>query len=222
MILRSILALFVFAPLLLATPARAEESFSSRPFVAAHAGYSFPFGTFTGEDNPLWLYNVYSGMFPLGLEAGYRFSPLWGGGVHAQYAIAQLRDACPPAVDCSGGDLRVGADIYFHPPINRYAAPWTSLGVGYERTWYPASVDGAGATLTYAGWDVSLAGGANYHIAGPVVGGPFLALTMGQYSHLTVDLGGNTGDEDLRYRSLHFWFQVGLRLSLELAPDSAR
>lgn len=212
------LCLLLLAPSAFAAPGSAgdaladpfDESPPPQSFFAARVGYALPFGTITHEGtDPLWLYDVYNGVVPFWLEGGYRLTSNLFLGAYGQLAPAQIHGRC----DCSGSDLRLGLNLYYHLYPETFAKVWFALGLGYERT--EASVAGQ-FTDIFSGPDASFQAGADYD-AGPLSAGPFVALTMGEYLTESVNLGTGLTSRFIEDRSLHFWFQIGLRVRFEVA-----
>lgn len=214
---RKTLAPFVVALALLGTAARAGND--SGPYFNGTASFAVPFGLFTGEQDALGVYRIFNGAFPLSLGAGYRFGRHVAVGVHAQYAFPYFYGRCPPDYVCSGGHARLGLDGFYHFTPTPYSRPWVSLNMGYEAIQYGFARAGNTASYAYSGWDVGVQCGADYPIFGVLEWGPFVGLTFGIFDRHSATLNGSTGQEDLAYRALHFWIQVGFRLAFEPVPQ---
>jgi hypothetical protein len=124
----AVLCVLVFAP-----HAAAEEGSAGWPpqglSFGLRAGYALPAGLTADDAEEPYLY---SGLFSLWAEAGYRFDSGIEVGPWVQYARAQIRGICPDTIDCRGRNLRLGvlADYHFKPQGQRDA--WLGLGLGYE------------------------------------------------------------------------------------------
>ncbi|MFP2907109.1 hypothetical protein ACLESD_19080 [Pyxidicoccus sp. 3LFB2] len=197
--------------------AAAEEDTGGLPRwlgVGLRAGYALPRGPTEGGPEAPYLYDLYSGLFALWLDVGYRFESdievaLWG-----QLARAQIRGTCPDTEECTGSNLRLGVLGAYHFNARGTTDPWLGLGLGHERTRYRISE----AEVTYAGPELSLQGGFDKHLASALWGGLFFSLSAGRYDSLDVRLGSGTGSESLRHRATHYWLTFGARLRLRDMP----
>lgn len=204
-------------------PAHAEGPGLS---LGLRTGYGIPFGTFRGTPDPDRTDEVYSGLLPLGVDAALRFRSGFFVGGHAQYAFALLRDpGCFPELSCGGGNLRLGLDVGWRFGSRFNWSPWFALGAEYEWTDYAYAIDGGtrSVRMRYRGFNFLHAQAGVEHplFDSALRVGPFVALSVGEYSHLdvTVRRGGNlrdiTASEGVPREAAHLWFTFGLRGQLD-------
>jgi hypothetical protein len=182
--------------------------------VGLRAGYALPKGLTEGGPEAPYLYDLYSGLFALWLDADYRFESGIEVGPWVQVARAQIRGICPDTEECAGSNLRLGVLGSYHFNPRGATDPWLGLGLGHEWTRYRITE----AEMTYAGPELSLQGGFDRHLASALWGGLFFSLSAGRYDSLDVRLGSGTGSESLRYRETHYWFTFGARLRFRDLP----
>jgi hypothetical protein len=207
-----------------ALPASAVEAHAPSVQLGFRAGYGLPFGFFSDEPTSDSLYSIYSGLFPLWFEGGYRFGSGLYVGLHAQYAFAQIRGSCPEDVSCSGRNLRLGADVGYHFRRTAEWEPWLVLGTGLEWSSYRVGTEGGQAESRYFGFEfLNLQAGAGYRVAGNVRLGPFAMFSVGQFTRNEVTLTTflperveSTGRDDLPRPAPHFWLVIGARGDFQL------
>lgn len=199
----------VGAAALLGGAAMAQETWTPNPDltrphgveVGSRLGYSFPTGDIRSG---LALTNVVSGMVPLQLDLGYRVNPTWFVGVYGQYGFVLLKDATC-ATHCSAHDVRFGLEAQYHLMPLKAVDPWAGLGVGYELLPVSGSIGGQSASQTLKGMEfVNLSFGADFKIAPALGVGPFLGLSIGEFSSFG-DLGAISG------KGVHLWLTLGVR-----------
>ena len=116
------------AAVALALPVAARAG-DTGPELAFRTGFSFPFGHFTGAppgSSPVAVSDLFHGFVPLGVEAGFRFTPDVYAGLVFQYAIG-LWNGCPSNMSCSGHDVGLGFDVRYHPLPGRQVDPWFGI-----------------------------------------------------------------------------------------------
>jgi hypothetical protein len=88
-------------------------------------------------------------------------------------------------------------------------APWVGVGIGYEVTSMTASLAGASASTDFSGFEfVNLQLGGDFKVGSNFALGPYVALSVAQYS----SVGGVTGFE----KGTHEWLQFGLKGTFDL------
>jgi hypothetical protein len=195
-------------------PARGTGGLPRWLGVGLRAGYAIPKGPTAGGPEAPYLYDLYSGLFSLWLDADYRFESGIEVGPWVQLARAQIRGICPDTEECTGSNLRLGVLGSYHFKPRGETDPWLGLGVGHERTRYRISE----TEVTYAGPELSLHGGFDRHLVSALWGGMFFSLSAGRYDSLDVRLGSGTSSESLRHRATHYWFTLGARLRFRDVP----
>ncbi|BDG02702.1 outer membrane beta-barrel protein [Anaeromyxobacter oryzae] len=147
---------------------------------------------------------------PIQLDAIYNLNKNVGLGGYFSYGLGQTAsDACGTGVSCSASVMRLGVQgTYTLDPMGQ-ATPWAGVGIGYE--W--AKVSGGGETLTLKGFEfLNLQVGADFAVAPQLAVGPYLGMSVGQYSDAEIS-GTSASIPD---KSTHEWFQVGVRGKFDL------
>lgn len=211
---KAVLALFLSATL--AAPlARADENTGFQ--LALRTGYTLPFGN-AAANAP--LSDLFSGIIPFQVDAGWRFTPNVMVGAFFQFGLGLLSSkACDAGASCSGNDLVAGVQAHYHFAPQEKADPWAGLGVGYE--WANFSQSGnngsSNGELTFRGFQfVNIQAGVDFPISSGFRLAPFVQLAIGQYSTGTVSSGGQTGSGDITNTALHELLTFGVRGSINL------
>jgi hypothetical protein len=175
--------------------------------IAGRVGYGIPLGDITSG---IAVKGIMSGNLPLGLELGYRINHRWFAGAFLHYGLAQVKD-CSAGSSCSGFDLRTGIEGQYHLlPRERAFDPWLGLGIGYE-IFQTTTDSGAGVstTLDARGIDFAeLSGGFDYRLSDGVAIGPWLNVSVGQFSTLR--------SEDIGSKAIHLWIELGARIVFDI------
>jgi len=206
------MALLSLSPLL-ASPAQAQTA-ADRPGLdlGLRLGYAVPMGSLLeGAD----LGDAVSGQIPLQVDALYRINSQYAVGAYVGYGYLFVKDAsCDPGASCSGSVLRLGIEGLLHFPTSGSFVPWVGAGVGYEWLKGKESQGGASATTTFKGFEfLSLQVGGEFRSGPNMAIGPFVSLSIAQYSSVSISgLGGG----DIEDKALHEWLQFGLRGAFNL------
>lgn len=195
-------------------------------------GYALPFGnasggstftTTTGTTTATTmttgssLSDGVSGQIPLWVDVGYRFTPNFYIGGFFQYGFAFIPNTAATGcgqsgVSCSGHDVMFGADAHYHVLPDAPFDPWIGLGFGYETLTFNLSQGSQSADVSGSGWQfVNFQVGGDYHVMPSFGVGPFVALSLGQYSSVSVSSGGSTTSTDIANKAMHEWLTFGLR-----------
>jgi hypothetical protein len=177
-------------------------------------GYSRPMGGIA-QDAP--LSDIVSSRFPLWFDVGFRIGPHWYVGAFLQYGFVSMPSSY--CGKCSAHDIAGGAGAMVHLTPHALIDPWLGIGAGYE------SVSGTehtfGNNFSFSGFQLfNLQGGVDYTLEHLALG-PFVSLSVGQYSTSTITvfpdpaLGGNgsvsTTVGDIKGQVLHEWLTIGVR-----------
>ncbi len=188
--MKKLFAAAVFA-LALAAPSVAA---AQAPYVGFRVGYGMPYG---GITTGVSQRDVISSGVPLQLDAGFKLGPV-DGGAYFSYGFAQPDSSCTGS--CSANVIRAGLQGSLHSEIRPGREAWAGVLAGYERM----SVGGGDASVS--GWEGGLQGGFDF--ASSTTGfGPFMSLTVGQFSNVTED-GASASITDKKF---HGTFQLGVR-----------
>jgi len=196
------------------TAAAADAQPAASGFEAAfRSGIMIPAGD-VGKDVRL---SDYSGLaFPLWVDVGYRFADKFFVGASALYAFGLLGDTyknqCSAnGLSCSNYGVQVGGQLQYHPLGRVQVDPWVGIGFGYE--WVTTKISGGGqsTSVTLHGWDfLQLQVGVDFALGSLVRLGPFAGFIMGQYDKID----SAYGSIDISDKALHYWFSVGLKLTV--------
>jgi hypothetical protein len=201
--------------------------------LGARIGYGIPLGKISEEsttDND--LSDGISGMIPLQLDLGYRVIPPLMIGGYVMYGFGMTGDALSKSCDrakslgadasCSAHDVRLGLQVQYHIMPEGKVDPWVGAGIGYE--WLTVGVDlsGGGASQeqssTGGGFEfINLQGGADFSVAPGFGLGPFLSLSVAQYSTISSSCDGDgcgtidSVSKDIDKKAMHEWLTLGVR-----------
>jgi hypothetical protein len=197
--------------------ARAQESGVE---VGFRTGYALPMGQVTDEGDDPDMDNFISGAVPLWFDLGYRATPNVLVGAYFQYGFGipggLVEDLCDRnGVDCSLPVVRVGAQLHYHAQPFQAVDPWIGAGIGYEWMTWSAEAEGQEGSLGVSGIEfVNFQGGLDLGIGDErkFAVGPFVALSIGQYSSFNCDgILEDTCADDIEEKALHQWLTIGLR-----------
>jgi hypothetical protein len=150
-----------------------------------------------------------SGGVPIQLEAGYMVIPNLLLGVYGQYAFLSTKN-CPPGIDCSLHDFRIGIQAQYHIMPDQSVDPWLGIGFGYESLGVSYSGGGVSESGSISGLEfLNLQGGADFQVASAFTVGPFLSLSLAQYSSV-YDPAANSS-ADITNKALHEWITIGAK-----------
>ncbi len=206
------------APAPAPAPAAAANGAASGPHGAIELGLRIGFGYPLGNEGAVpgtanaSLHDDVSGMIPIWIDAGFRANPNVYVGIFFQYGFAfvnnnQNPDCAQSGVSCSAKDLRLGLNVHYHFSPGESFDPWVGLGAGYEWLALDESGGGASVSLTGSGFEFgNLQLGGDFAVAPNFGIGPFLTVTLAEYSHLSGAI-----DTDLSPKSIHSWVMGGVR-----------
>ena len=189
--------------------------------VGLRAGYAIPLGDAAGGNPSTSLSNVFSGMIPIQVDAGYRFTPNMMVGAFFQYGIASIASgsgsvgaACSQSgVSCSGSDMMFGAQFHYHLMPDQTIDPWAGIGIGYEIANFSASAGGQSAGESFSGFQfVNLQVGGDYKVMPNLGVGPFVMFSLGEYSGCSFSGGLSGGGScTIQNTAMHEWLTFGIR-----------
>lgn len=187
------------------------------------SGYALPLGNAAGGTGDNSLSNIYNGVIPIWIDAGYRLNPNIMIGAYFQYGIGLLNTSkaslgggtnggCNASgVSCSGSDMMFGVQAHYHLMPDATFDPWAGIGVGYEIGNVSASAGNVSGSVSYSGFQfVNVQVGGDYK-AMPNLGiGPFVMFSLGQYS--SCSFGGSiSGNCSIPNQAMHEWLTLGVR-----------
>jgi hypothetical protein len=205
----------------------AAESASGPPdvgfSVGLRSGYGIPFGSGNGAP----LSSVLLGVVPIGVDAGWFFSPHFYVGGYFIYGFGvgagQNNDTCS-AIDqeCSASMVRFGLVAHWHFAPQAHWDPWIGAGLGYETILLSASSDIDGSSLGSAalsGLDLSLEAGIDLKPLHFLGFGPYVELATGPYLVDNNCTAAATSADQTCTPSglvLHGWLSFGARFRTNL------
>ena len=204
--------------LFLLTPATSMAEDSGFEF-GARIGYAHPLGGVEGGDDSDLKDFVSGQIFPIWADIGYRINPTVFIAGYFSYGIGGpgdvVGDWCDLGnADCLAVSSRLGVQAQFHLLPEGSADPWLGVGTGFESTGVTFSGDDEEITFAYGGWEaLLLQGGVDFKLSEYVALGPFMGLTLSQYSSISCDgdLCGTFLDEEIDEKKWHEWLFVGIR-----------
>lgn len=180
--------------------------------VGLRAGYALPLGDVSSG-------NAYSdftkGIVPLQLDVGYRINGNWFAGAYFQYGLTNVKvpECDQSGVSCSASDLRFGIEGQYHLMPANALDPWVGLGVGYEVYHSSESAGGMEASGSTNGFEfLNATVGADYKLAPNLGVGPFLGLSLGEFSNASFSSPGQPDQSgSIQDKALHLALSFGLR-----------
>jgi outer membrane protein W len=203
------------APVAAPAPARGAIEIGLRLGVGFPLGHE---GATAGDTNDKLSDDVKL-IVPIAIDAGYRINPNVYVGLLFQYGFGIVNTdsssgaACGGAgVSCSASDLRLGVDLHFHFAPGQSFDPWLGVGAGYEWLFLDVSDGGISGSITATGFEFgNVQLGGDIPIAPNFAVGPFVSLSFGQYSNVSVSQGGASMDMSITSKSFHEWLEFGVR-----------
>ncbi len=160
------------------------------------------------------------GQIPIWLDVGYKITPKVLVGLYASVGILIFESAdapgdpgCPDGADCSGTDVRLGAQFHYFTNPGGASSFWLGAGVGYE--WLSSDFDAA--EIQYRGFEfINGQLGLDFATGDNTALGPFAALTVGQFSKFKFSLASQSTDGDIDQTGMHQWLMIGIRGTTDL------
>lgn len=189
--------------------------------VGVRTGYALPFGDAVGAPSggqTSALGDMFSGMIPIWVDAGYRLDPNMMIGASFQYGFAMINSSHNPAcsqngLSCSGSDVMFGVQLHYHLRPGRTIDPWGGLGVGYELASFGSSGNGQSAGTSFGGFQfVNVQVGGDYKVMPNLGVGPFVMFSLGEYSGCWYSGGAAGGGGcTIHDTAMHEWLTFGIR-----------
>lgn len=156
---------------------------------------------------------------PIGVSAGYRFTPSWSAGVYGEYGIIHGSFVNPDLDGTrSGSHLRLGIQVRHQVAPEKIVNPWLGVGIGLDRISYDESDNAGFPTPEHYSFNVRTTGiellsaqfGIEFHVV-PAFGiGPYVNGTVVDY--LTIKPVDDSRDPP----GLQMWLTLGARATLYL------
>jgi hypothetical protein len=192
------------------------------PQFGVRTGYGLPLGAAADEPNGE-MSQLFSGLLPIWIDLGYRFSPSVYAGMFFQYGVAfiakdsaELSQGCSQSgVSCSGSNIRFGPNLHYHILPAADFDPWIGIGMGFEFANLFVSRAGNSAAVSFEGMEfLDFQLGGDFKVT-PAFGlGPFVSVSLGQYSTGSATMSGTVRGSvsgEISNKALHEWLTFGLR-----------
>jgi hypothetical protein len=199
--MRRLLTLIVLSALAAPVASRADGSIQ----IVAAGGAAKPFGDVANGEK---MTDRIDWAFPLDAQLQFRVVKQLALGGYVRYAPTSVASAC---TGCSINDLAFGARLEYRFSEKLEGGGWLGVFAGYEQTKYEAGSGTAKTSITYSGPEGGAAGGMDFELGGLTLG-PYVQLTMGEYTKRS----GGTGSSTLASKGMHAFFGAGIRLALLL------
>ncbi len=202
-------------------PTRAQVSLGAR------IGYAPAFGDamkdpVTGQADK--MSDGVKAQIPLQLEAAWRATKEVALGAYFSYGIGQngtalSNDCAASGQSCSTSDMRFGVQLlYAFPGAGQTFVPWVGAGLGYE--WAKIEQTGGGLpdlSATFSGWEfLNLQVGGDWALGPQFSIGPYLMLSIAQYSNIDASSGGQSASQSIAKKAVHEWIGFGIRGKIDL------
>lgn len=171
-------------------------------------GWGIPLGEASSGND---LSDGIIGQIPIWLDLGWQATPKFMVGAYFSYGFMFLDDdLCPDGSECSGGDIRLGAQVQFSFSPRKPVDFWLGGGAGYE--WAHYKVDNGSSTIR--GFEfLMLQLGVDFggDDSGSTVFGPFAAYTFGTFDKISTSTGGTSQSANIDDTGTHNWLFLGVR-----------
>jgi len=190
--------------------------------VGARLGFGFPFGdraTVVGVPQSMGPSANYTGLVPIWIDAGYRFTKVVYVGGYFQYGFLLVGEhGCPPPVTgCNARDIRAGAAVHVHFMPRSAADLWVGLGLGYEGS--SITYDNGVQSATRSNDGIEFANvqvGLDMHPRFGIDWGPFVSFSVDQYRNETQTVPtGSQKTYALLDKTLHYFLVLGMRVQFD-------
>ncbi|MCE9669989.1 hypothetical protein LY474_19500 [Myxococcus stipitatus] len=137
--------------------------------------------------------------------------------LHGQYGIGRYPSLCTDET-CRGGVLRLGVGFSYHVPSENLWSPWVGAGLGFERLKTEFENHSGKTTVTDSGIELlNLQAGIDLALSDVVRVGPYFSAAAGMYLRSTLRRDGqDVLSGDIEQKTVHFWFQPGVRVQFRL------
>jgi hypothetical protein len=219
--MRKLLVLAVTLVLSLPTASRAQF------MVGARLGYAPALGDAAKDATTgaaLKMSDGVKSQIPLQLDAAYKVTKEVAVGAYFSYGIGQVgsafKDSCAASgQSCSASSTRLGVQaLYTFSGVNPQFVPWAGVGLGYEWGTYKGTGGGQpDESFTFKGWEfLNLQVGGDFPLGPQLSVGPYVMLSIAQYSDAEITSGGTTFSGSISKKAVHEWLGFGIRGKFDL------
>ncbi len=199
--MRRLLSLILLSVVAAPLGAQADGSIQ----IVAAGGAAKPFGD---RSDGVKLSDDVDWAFPLDGQLQFRIVKQLSLGGYVRYAPMTVPSSC---TGCSANDLAFGGRLEYRFDEKLEGGGWLGVFGGYEQTKFESGSGTAKTSITYSGPEGGVAGGMDFELGGLTLG-PYVQLTMGEYTSRS----GGTGSSTLASKGMHAFFGAGIRLALLL------
>jgi hypothetical protein len=200
--------LLLAAALAVATlaPSAARAQF----FLGARAGLVFPGGEVEKGDD---LRDYSSAVLPVQVDLGLHLLQTLAVGAYAGVGYSVLasdyKDSCDALnTDCSGLNLRLGAQATLHAPFG-LTKLWAGAFLGWEEQRYKSTAGGLTSESKLRGYEVGVQAGLDFRTLTPFKFGPYASASVGRFT--TAATRGAEVPVDVADQADHRYFTLGIR-----------
>jgi hypothetical protein len=179
-------------------------------FLGARTGVVLPSGDI---EKGQALKDASSAVIPLQLDLGFHLLETLAvgayGGVGYSMLADGLEDFCDASgADCSGLNLRLGAQANLHAPFG-LTKLWAGIFLGWEEQRFKHTAGGVTSESKLRGYEAGLQAGLDFRTMTSFKFGPFVSASVGQYT--TAATSGEEVPVAVEDRANHTWFTIGMR-----------
>ncbi len=146
---------------------------------------------------------------PLDGQLQFRILKSLALGAYVRYAPMSAASACS---GCKLSDLAFGGRLEYRFSERLEGGPWLGVFAGYEQLKNEFTPAGAAKrSITFSGLEGGAAGGMDFELGGLTVG-PYVQLTLGQYSKQS----GAGASSTIASKGVHAFYGAGVRIALLL------
>lgn len=199
--MRRLLTLITLSVLAAPVAARADGSIQ----LIAAGGVAKPFGDVA---NGVKMSDSIEWAFPLDGQLQFRVVKQLAVGAYVRYAPTSVASACS---GCTLNDLAFGGRVEYRFGERLEGGGWLGAFAGYEQLKSEVKNPAGTITRTLSGIEGGVAGGMDFELGGLTVG-PYVQLTLGQYSKQS----GDGVSSSIASKGMHGFFGAGVRVALLL------
>ena len=198
------------------TPGEIDEDEGSgpRPRVGFQmdfrTGYAIPMGNATGVNGDK-MTNSFGGEVPFILDIGGKVHKNIFVGGYLNLAFGGCGDFVTS--NCAAVTFHIGPEILINFIPDGKVNPWAGYGFGLEVA--ALSADNGNSSVSASGWEFGhFMGGVDFRLTRGFGIGPFLDLSLAEYTHESVTSNGVTLDGSINSTALHEWLTLGVKLTI--------
>lgn len=191
-----------------------EEGSGPKPRVGFQmdfrTGYALPMGNATGNTGDK-MTSSFGGEVPFILDIGGKVHKNIFIGGYLNLAFGGCGDYA--ASDCAAITFHVGPEILVAILPGEKVNPWVGYGFGFEAA--GLSADNGNTSVGASGFEFAhFMGGVDFRLTRGFGIGPFLDLSLAEYTHENVTIDNVSQDVSIQAKALHEWLTLGVKLTV--------